>query len=337
MSRMYGVIVNKLKKLGGNVDTGAVSRGAYTCVSKQLGIHKSTVMRIWRWFCTTKSVKAAPRCGGRQYVTLKPDHHRYILFLVRETPSISLGDIKQKLNETCNIQVSKQTISAFLQKDRQTRKRLVRLAAERFTDRNLRYSQAFVDILHRTDPNRIKFFDKSGLKLPDVCNPRYGHSLIGERAIEVLRYTQTPNVTLNLLISFTGISYANVIEGASNTDTYTQFFFDALNLTTNQGDFCLKPGDMVIVDNCPIHRHRAENILAPFLDCLGIEYIFKPTYSPNLNAAELCFQHIKTLFKREDIREMALNNLQYTIMNCVNSISTSDCKEYYKHIGYLNV
>ena len=330
------LIVNKLKKLGGNVDTGAVSRGGFTYVSKQLGIHKTSVMRIWRRFCATKSVKAAPHCGGRQYVTLKPEHRQYILFLVRETPSISLGDIKKKLNETCNVQVSKQAISTFIRKT-QTRKRLVRPAAERFTDRNLIYTQAFVDVLHRTDPNRIKFFDESGFKLPDVCNPRYGHSLKGERAIEVLKYAQTPNVTLNLLISFTGVSYANVIEGASNTDTYTQFFFDALNSTTNEGEFCLKPGDMVVVDNCPIHRHRAENILAPFLDRLGIEYIFTPTYSPNLNAAELCFQHIKTLFKRKDIRAMAFNNLEYTVMYCVNSIKASDCKGYYQHIGYLNI
>ena len=121
------LIVNKLIKLGGNFDTGAVSRGRFTYVSKQLGIHKTSVMRIWRRFCATKSVKAAPHCWGRQYVALKPEHHQYILFLVRETPSISLGDIKKKLNETCNVQVSKQTISTFIRKT-QTRKRLDRPA-----------------------------------------------------------------------------------------------------------------------------------------------------------------------------------------------------------------
>ena len=183
--------------------TGAVSRGGFTYFSKQLGIHKSSVMRIWRRFCATKSVKAAPHCEGRQYVTLKPEHHQYILFLVRETPSISLGDIKQKLNQTCNVQVSKQTISTFIRKS-QTRKRLVRPGRRKIYRQKFNVSQAFVDVLHRTDPNRIKFFNESGFKLPDVCNPRYGHSLKGERAIEVLKYAQTPNVTLNLLISFTG-------------------------------------------------------------------------------------------------------------------------------------
>ncbi|MEW8339771.1 MAG: transposase, partial [Candidatus Thiodiazotropha taylori] len=256
------------------------------------------------------------------------------LFLVREKPSISLGELKEKLHQNCNIRVTKQTISYFLKKTH-TRKVLVRPAAERFTDRNLIYTQVFIDVLHRADANRIKFFDESGFKLPGICNPKYGHSLKGERAIEVHRYAQTPNVTLNLLISSQGVSYANVVQGPSNTDTYTQFFFDALNSTTNQGDLSLKPGDLVIIDNCPIHRHRAQNILGPYLDRFGIEYIFTPTYSPNLNAAELCFQHIKTLFKRQDIRDMALDNLEYAVMFCVNSISSQDCKGYYQHIGYL--
>lgn len=293
-------------------------------------------MRIWKRFCITKSARAAPHSGGKKYVVLKPEHRQYILYLVSEKPSISLGDIREKLEQTCNIQVTKQKISRFLKKSH-SRKILVRPAAERFTDRIMTYIQVFIDVLHRTDVKRIKFFDESGFKLPDVCNPKYGHSLKGERAIEIHRYAQTPNVTLNLLISFQGVSYANILQGPSDTDTYLQFFFNAVNSTTNQGNFALKPGDLVIVDNCPIHRHRAERILAPYLDSIGIEYVFTPTYSPYLNAAEFCFQHIKTLFKRQDIRGIAIDNLEYANMYRLNSISAEDCNGYYKHLGYLQI
>ena len=31
-------------------------------------------------------------------------------------------------------------------------------------------------------------------------------------------------------------------------------------------DFALKPGDFVVVDNCPVHQGRAEQILSLFLD-----------------------------------------------------------------------
>lgn len=97
------------------------------------------------------------------------------------------------------------------------------------------------------------------------------------------------NVTLNLLIGLNGVAYATVQQGASDTDIYIQFVWEAFKATTNYGDYALKPGDYLIVDNCPIHHHRAQQVLAPFLDMLGIEYIFTPTYSPNLNPVEICF------------------------------------------------
>ena len=111
----------------------------------------------------------------------------------------------------------------------------------------------------------------------------------------------------------------------------------AVNSTWNTGELALKPGDYLVIDNCPIHHNRAERVLVPFLDRLGIEYIFTPTYSPNLNPAELCFQHIKTMFKTRHISRMARNNLEYTIMHCLNSVTSMDCKGYYKHVGFMQV
>lgn len=331
------LIVKKIIDLGGDTKLSYTPRGAYYNVSKQLGIDHTTVKNIWMRFCVTKSYNPAPHSGGRNG-KLQQDHIRFIQYLVRETPSISHGEIKEKLSQFCNVDVSTQAISKVLKtKLCLSKKILVRPAAERFTDQNLRYTQAFVDTLNRLDVNKIKFFDESGFSYPDVCHPKYGHSMKGERAIEIHAYAKRPNVTLNLLISVNGVSYANVLQGASNTDIYVQFVNEAINATTNTGEYSLKPGDYLVVDNCPIHHNRAEQILAPFLDRLGVEYIFTPTYSPNLNPAEMCFQHIKTLFKTRDFAHMARNNLDYTIMRCVNAITPMDCKGYYKHVGYLQV
>ena len=191
--------------------------------------------------------------------------------------------------------------------------------------------------MRREDGTKIKFFDESGFAVPDVTNPRYGHAPKGERAIEIVHNKRTPNKTLNLLISSNGVCYANVLDGASDSDTFMDFFFTAINSTNNDGDFSLKPGDLVVVDNCPTHRGRAEDVLKIFLHRHGIQYIFTPKYSPHLNPAELAFQHIKLLFKDRAMREIAKDNLNYAIMLCVNTISSSDCLNYYKHVGYMNV
>ncbi|MEW8546064.1 MAG: hypothetical protein AB2693_21285 [Candidatus Thiodiazotropha sp.] len=95
-------------------------------------------------------------------------------FLIAEKPSISLGEIKENLLAICNIEISKPTICRYLRK-RRTRKLLVRPAADRFKDTNLR-SASFHRCLHSKDAAKIKFFDESGFALPDVTNPRYGRA-----------------------------------------------------------------------------------------------------------------------------------------------------------------
>jgi hypothetical protein len=168
---------------------------------------------------------------------------------------------------------------------------------DRFNDANMDYTQAFLNVMNRRDPKDVKIFDESGFTLPDVCNPRYGHSPVGEPAVEIERNRQTPNVSLNLLLGAEGVAYANILDGASNTDTYLDFWDEAWNASTNEGAPALQPGDSVVVDNCPIHHNRAERILSVVLGNNGVEYIFTLTYSPDLNPVELCFQRLKQLFK----------------------------------------
>ena len=88
---------------------------------------------------------------------------------------------------------------------------MIRPAAEKFTKQNIEYCQAFLDYISIVDPRELKFFDESGLKLPDVANPNYGHSRIGTPGVEIFRNMQTPNITLNLLCEADGLMYANTV------------------------------------------------------------------------------------------------------------------------------
>ncbi|XP_045207094.1 uncharacterized protein LOC123559393 [Mercenaria mercenaria] len=329
------LVLKKIVSAGGDAEMATVPRGIFASVAKQLEIHHTTVKNIWTTYCVNKTTK---RKEYKRYNNgkLHADHKQYIDYLVRCEPSISLGSIRDKLIENCDLQISTKSISNYLKKV-VSRKILTRPAADRYKDDNMIYMQAFLDVLHTKDVKTIKFFDESGFAKPDVNSARYGRSAVGERAIETQDRQKTPNKTFNLLIGVQGVCYANILPGASTTDTYIDFFFKAVNATTNDGYFALKPGDIVVVDNCPIHHHRGEDVLAPFLDMLGIEYIFLPRYSPNLNPIELCFQHIKTLFKTELVRALAKDNLEYAIMHCVNGITAANCYAYYQHANYMQI
>ena len=79
------------------------------------------------------------------------------------------------------------------------------------------------------------------MKLPNAQNRNYGHALQGERAMEFKRYTETANVTVNLLASLAGVCCANTVDGPADTVDFVYFFEEAYNSidpTTNQP--CLK-------------------------------------------------------------------------------------------------
>ncbi len=57
---------------------------------------------------------------------------------------------------------------------------------------------------------------------------------------------------------------------------------------------CLHPGDTVLADNCMFHAKRfSAEVVAAFLEQLGVNYILIPKYSPELNPIELVFSLLK--------------------------------------------
>jgi len=54
-----------------------------------------------------------------------------------------------------------------------TWKRLARPVAEKFSPENVHYCQQFVNYVHTVDLYKLKFFNESGIKLPDVGKPNY--------------------------------------------------------------------------------------------------------------------------------------------------------------------
>ena len=74
------------------------------------------------------------------------------------------------------------------------------------------------------DPASVNFFDESGFQLPDVGHRNFGFSPVGDECVDVRRYLSTANKTLNFLVGLDGVNYSNVLEGASNSYEFLNFF-----------------------------------------------------------------------------------------------------------------
>ena len=57
----------------------------------------------------------------------------------------------------------------------------------------------------------------------------------------------------------------------------------------------LKADDYVILDNAPVHNKQELNEIAV---CNGINIIFLPAYSPDLNPIEKCWANFKKKFRK---------------------------------------
>ena len=173
-----------------------------------------------------------------------------------------------------------------------SRKRLGKCASERFTPENIVYTQFYIDYLKDKDPSSVKFFDESGFQLPDAGHRNFGYSPVGEDCIEARRYLSTENLTLNFLVGYDGVKYGNIIQGASNSVQFLRFFDEAsqtVDPITQRP--ILEVGDIVVVDNLAAHHGEAERALRSFLNDLGMELVFLPVYSPDLNPVEEVFSN----------------------------------------------
>lgn len=328
------LIIDELVILGADKTTGSIPRTATSAVADKFRVHRKTVIRAWSDFLTNGNVKPYKRRGNPSGTKLDEEQTRYVEMLKRETPSIQLQTIKEKLEENANVTVSCSTICRTIRSRLHrpwTRKIMHKPAGERFTYDNLRYTETFLQLIVAADPVRLRFFDESGFNTRD-CRSRYGHSEKGTRCVEVERYAKSTNLTLNLMIGMDGVKYANTLQGPSDTDTFLQFFAEAANADMDTGS-ALSCGDIVVIDNAPIHHHRARDVLTPFLENLGIELIYTPRYSPDFNPCEFAFGHLKTLIRNPNYRGLVHDNLEVAIYKAIQTISASDTKSFFLQTG----
>ena len=96
-------------------------------------------------------------------------------------------------------------------------------------------------------------------------------------------------------------------------------------------------GDVVVVDNCPTHHGRFGQELKEYLALRGIEVLYTPKYSPEMNPAEFAFNKLRTLVKQKMFRDMYDINAGYTIYELLKELSVSDCMGFFRVTKYLDV
>lgn len=179
--------------------------------------------------------------------------------------------------------------------------------------------------------NKIKFLDEAHFaSRKDLCRLK-GLSKIGEPVIVVQNGNINDRASVTILTSW-------IPEG----DPTPPLTIDIRKKTNNQFTFlaficyCLRTqkldaGDILVMDNARIHtgRHIFET-LELLLNLAGVQLVFLPAYSPELNPCELVFQASKM-----DARSWAKEtDMGLAILQSFRKITSKSVKKMYFNCKY---
>lgn len=94
---------------------------------------------------------------------------------------------------------------------------------------------------------------------------------------------------------------------------------------------CLKPGDIVIMDNLGSHRGQA---VRSAITRRGARLVFLPPYSPDLNPIEQVFAKLKHLMRKAS--ERTVDTAWQRIGTLLGSFSEQECANYFRNAGYAS-
>ena len=340
-AEIRGEIIDSVLEAGGD-STNGYFPGKWEDIGTKHKVYGKTVKAIWQIFVSTGDILGDLKRTGNPS-KLGQGELNLIEAMKTQNPSVSYEVIKENLLQhghlqtgTCTTAIGLAVRSSMLQ-GKMTWKRLTRVNNHnKFTGENMNYCQDFLDYMSQVDPYRLKFFDESGVVLSD-CNKRYGHSVVNTPCVEIGKYPHTRNITLNLLVGLEGIMYADTVDGSADTFHFLNFFAEASKNFQRNGNPVLTNGDIIVMDNCATHHNVGGFALGEWLDTLGIDVVYLPTYSPELNPIELVFNKLKIELKREELHPVVRANLHAAIYNALEKITDNDLVGFYRHTDYIAV
>ncbi len=169
------------------------------------------------------------------------------------------------------------------------------------------------------DTYRFLFLDETGSNLHTQRD--YGRSLQGEH-IEVARpVSKGTNITTLGVMSWEGIVVTESFEGGLRKDRFCNFLENKLNEK-------LCKGDVIILDNARVHKAKEA---AEVIKKHGIEVLFLPPYSPELNPIEMMWSKLKYYIRGATFT--IAQQLYQMIDKGLQTVTLDDCIGWQCHCG----
>lgn len=147
----------------------------------------------------------------------------------------------------------------------------------------------------------------------------------GERLVSHVPHGHWKTVTFVAALRHDKMVAPMVIDGPINGAAFLAYVEQCLAPT-------LKRRDIVVMDNLPAHKVPG---VKEAIETAGATLRYLPQYSPDLNPIELPFSKFKGFLRK--VSEQTIGGLYRRIGSFVLTLSSAECRNYFRHAGYTSI
>lgn len=172
------------------------------------------------------------------------------------------------------------------------------------------------------NPDQLVFIDETWAKTNMTRS--YGRAPRGERLVDYVPHGHWKTTTFLAALRVTGITAPLVVDGPINGETFEAYVRQHLAPA-------LIPNDIVVMDNLSSHKLAG---VREAIEAAGAQLVYLPPYSPDFNPIEQVFAKLKALLRQ--CGERTVDALWYRIGALLERFSPVECRNYFRHCGYLS-
>ena len=175
--------------------------------------------------------------------------------------------------------------------------------------------------LSENDANHLVFLDESGVNT-DMTR-HYARSKKNERAVDSTPVNTPCNTTILFSVRLNGKTCHTVYCGGTTMEWFAEYLKTMLIPA-------LSKTDIIVMDNMRSHHAK---IVKQVLDESGINDLYLPPYSPDLNPIEKMWSKLKAYLRKEKVR--IASELPPAIERAFSTVRASDCLGWFGSCNYV--
>lgn len=163
------------------------------------------------------------------------------------------------------------------------------------------------------------FLDESGVNT-DMTR-RYGRSLSNKRTVDSAPINTPTTTTILSSIRANGKMAYTTYMGGTTAERFRDYLEKVLLPTLDENA-------VIIMDNMRLHHAKD---VTTFLNERGVQYLYLPPYSPDLNPIEKLWSKLKSILRKLKVR--TLEKLPTAIALAFRSVCITDCQGWFRSCG----